>query len=203
MAGAHQLWRERLANGVLRPWAGSGWEGLVDGPRREAEFAQPSGLSYGRGVLYVADAESSSVRALSKGRVRTVIGRGLFHFGNRDGKATRARLQHDQGLAYADGDLYIADTFNSAVKRLDLGTGLVTTVAGDGHPGDRTGPALGPTLNEPGGLAVLNPHTLLIADTGNNRILALDLTTETVRVWAGPERVAHHPGKPRSDLAAR
>lgn len=203
MAGADQLWRGPLSNGVLRPWAGSGWEGLADGPNREAEFAQPSGLCYGRGVLYVADAESSSVRAVFKGRVHTVIGRGLFHFGNRDGKASRAALQHDQGLAYADGNLYIADTFNSAVKRLDLGTGLVTTVAGDGHPGDRTGPALGPTLNEPGGLAVLNPHTLLIADTGNNRILALDLTTETLRVWAGPARLVHHPDKPKANLAAR
>lgn len=183
MAGAHQLWRQRLSHGVLRPWAGSGWEGLVDGPRQEAEFAQPSGLSYGKGILYVADAESSSVRAIAKGRVHTVIGRGLFHFGNRDGKATRARLQHDQGLAYAHGRLYIADTFNNAVKRLDLRTGLVTTVAGNGHPGDRTGPALASTLNEPGGLAVLNPHTLLIADTGNNRILALNLTTETLRAW--------------------
>ncbi len=186
MAGAHQLWRQRLSHGALRPWAGSGWEGLVDGPRQEAEFAQPSGLSYHRGALYVADAESSSVRLVSKGRVHTIIGRGLFHFGNRDGKATQARLQHDQGLAYAHGCLYIADTFNSAVKRLDLRTGLVTTVAGDGRPGERTGPAFASTLNEPGGLAVLNPHTLLIADTGNNRILALNLTTETVRVWAGP-----------------
>ena len=193
MAGAHQVWREQLAYGVLRPWAGSGWEGLVDGARKEAEFAQPSGLSYGQGALYVADAESSSVRVISKGRVHTLIGRGLFHFGNRDGMAKQAALQHDQGLAYVDGNLYIADTFNNSVKRLNLRTDLVTTVAGNGRPGDRSGPATRSTLNEPGGLAVLNPHTLLIADTGNNRLLALDLATEIVRVWAGPEQLAQHP----------
>lgn len=197
MAGAHQLWREQLPHGVLRPWAGSGWEGLVNGPRVEAEFAQPSGLAYGHGALYVADAESSSVRVITKGRVHTLIGHGLFHFGDRDGKAQRATLQHDQGLAYASGSLYIADTFNNAIKRLDLRTGMVTTVAGDGHPGDQTGPAQRATLNQPGGLAMFNPHTLLIADTGNNRLLALDLATDTVRIWAGSQQLA----APRSTKA--
>lgn len=184
MAGDHQIWRYSLITKDLVPWAGSGAEGLVNGPRRQALFAQSSGLSYHHGTLYVADPESSSVRAIHDGVVYTLIGRGLFHFGYRNGPARQALLQHDQGVAYLDHALYIADTFNDAIRCLNLRTGVVTTVAGDGHPGRAVGAAGGATLNQPGGLAVLNGHTLLIADTGNNRILALNLRRRRLTDWA-------------------
>ncbi|MHB1565269.1 MAG: thioredoxin-like domain-containing protein [Acidiferrobacter sp.] len=183
MAGDHQVWRYNLAHQTIAPWAGNGAEGLTNGPRRQALFAQCSGLSYHRGTLYVADAESSSVRVIRGGRVSTIIGRGLFHFGYRNGPARHALLQHDQGLAYLGHDLYIADTFNDAIRCLDLRTDMVTTVAGDGRPGNAVGAARGATLNQPGGLAVLNRHTLLIADTGNNRILALHLRRGSLTDW--------------------
>ncbi len=184
MAGDHQIWRMRLPHGPPRPWAGVGAEGLRNGPLSRAFFAQPMGLAYAHGVLYVADAESSSVRAIVSGTVRTLIGRGLFHFGHRNGPADHALLQHDQGLAILSGNLYIADTFNDRIERLDLGTHEVTTVMGTGRTGRRLGQARAAELDEPAGLAVLGARTLLIADTGNNRILALDLETGVVGLWA-------------------
>jgi sugar lactone lactonase YvrE len=171
MAGDHQIWKLDLTQDRIGPFAGSGAEGIADGPASRASFSQSSGLTYHSGTLYVADPESSAVRAvnLENGQVRTLVGQGLFNFGLRNGPAAQALLQHDQGLAWLDGKLYIADTFNNAVRVLDLATSEVTTLT--------TGLAL------PGGLAVLDSHTLLVADTNANRIVAIDTKTGTVRNW--------------------
>ncbi|WP_082954388.1 thioredoxin-like domain-containing protein [Acidihalobacter prosperus] len=171
MAGDHQVWKLDLRTQRIGPVAGSGAEGIADGPAAQASFAQSSGLAYHGGRLYVADPESSAVRAvqLADLHVRTLIGRGLFDFGLRNGPASSALLQHDQGLAYANGSLYIADTFNDAIRRLDLQTQTVTTLA--------TG------LAQPGGLAVLGPHELIVADTNANRLVAVDTHSGKVTRW--------------------
>ncbi|MEJ2479493.1 MAG: redoxin domain-containing protein [Acidihalobacter sp.] len=171
MAGDHQVWKLDLQHGRIGPFAGSGAEGIADGPASRASFAQSSGLAHHAGTLYVADPESSAVRAvaLENGQVRTLVGRGLFTFGLRDGAAAQALLQHDQGLAWLDGKLYIADTFNNAVRVLDPSAARVATLA--------TG------LAQPGGLAVLDAHTLLVADTNANRIVAVDTRSGVLRDW--------------------
>ena len=101
--------------------------------------------------------------------VITLVGKGLFNFGDRDGAADQAQLQHPQGLAYLNGALYIADTFNNAIRKLDLDNLQVTTVAKN--------------LAQPNGLAVLNDHTLLIADTYHDRIAALNLDNGAITNW--------------------
>lgn len=171
MAGEHQIWKLDLASDRIEAWAGTGAEGIGNGPRRVATFAQPSGLAYHAGRLYDADPESSSIRVLDlrRGSVETLVGRGLFSWGFKNGPRAQARFQHDQGLAYLNHCLYVADTFNNAIRKVDLRSGKVSTLA--------TG------LDLPSGLAVLNPNTLLIADTGANRVLALDLRTDTTRIW--------------------
>src|SRR5699024_6888144 len=119
MAGDHDIWRYDPATKQVGPWAGTGREGLRDGDVRGAEFAQSSGLDAHGGTLYVAEPESSAIRAidLGQGRVKTLIGKGLFVFGLRDGEADQALLQHAEGLAWNAGSLYIADTFNEALRR--------------------------------------------------------------------------------------
>lgn len=171
MAGEHEIWRYDPKTGKLVVYAGTGGEGMQDGARLLAQFAQPSGLAYHNHNLYVADPESSSIRQinLQTGLVITLVGKGLFTFGDRDGPADRALLQHPQGLAYLNGALYIADTFNNAIRKLDLGSLKVSTVAKD--------------LAQPNGLAVLNNHTLLIADTYRDRIVALNLDTGAISNW--------------------
>lgn len=171
MAGDHQVWRMDLRSGRIGPFAGSGMEGIADGPAASASFAQSSGLAYREGRLYVADPESSAVRVvqIADRIVRTLIGHGLFDFGLRDGPASNALLQHDQGLAYLDGNLYIADTFNDAIRRLDLKTQRVTTLARG--------------LAQPGGLAVFGPHRLLVADTNANRLVEIDTRNGRMKPW--------------------
>jgi DNA-binding beta-propeller fold protein YncE len=171
MAGEHKIWKLDLKKGRVGPFAGSGAEGIDDGPLGQASFAQSSGLAYHDGQLYVADPEASAIRRidLKKKEVQTLVGQGLFKFGMQNGTAARALLQHNQGLAWLDNRLYIADTFNNAIRVLDLKTHEVGTVA--------TGFA------QPGGVAVLDAHTLLVADTNANRIATIDLGNGKVRPW--------------------
>ena len=85
------------------------------------------------------------------------------------------------------GHLYIADTLNHRVRRVEAGTGLITTIAGVGQPrcfGDGR-LAVDAGLNEPAALAVSDEGVLYIADQSNNRVRAVDLTTGVIRTVAG------------------
>jgi sugar lactone lactonase YvrE len=186
MAGSHQVW-VLIQEQQLGVFAGTGAEALVDGNRAEAAFNQPSDLAFTLGHLFVADAEASAVRAISlenEMRVFTLVGQGLFEFGDVDGKGAMVRLQHPTGLAVAlpengDGLLYLADSYNHKVKTLDPTTGQVQTLAGSGVPGWTDGPFAHAQLFEPEGLAVNGPR-LYIADTNNHQIRVADLETRTL-----------------------
>ena len=171
MAGDHRVWRLDLARGQIGPYAGSGREGLSKGPLTRARLAQPSGLAYHDGTLYVANPESSSVSAidLAAGRVHTLIGLGLFEFGMRDGPSPQALMQHDEGLAWLGGRLYIADTFNNAIRVYDPRSQRVSTLTRQ--------------LHQPGGLAAFGPHTLLVADTNANRLVRIDTRSGKLSLW--------------------
>ena len=119
MAGHHQIWTLDLARQRLAPFAGNGNENIVDGAYTASSFAQPSGLASDGKTLYVADSEVSGIRALGGGRVQTIVGTGLFDFGDVDGVGPQARLQHALGVVAVDGLLYVADTYNSKLKVID------------------------------------------------------------------------------------
>jgi DNA-binding beta-propeller fold protein YncE len=181
MAGSHQIW-VLLQEEQLGPFFGNGREALVDGAAMEASFNQPSDLSFGMNHLFVADSEASAVRAISlteKAQVVTLIGEGLFEFGDSDGFGGTVRLQHPTGLVYADGLVYIADTYNHKIKTLDPTTGEVKTLIGTGQPGHADGPFLKAELFEPEGVAAAGKR-LYIADTNNHLIRVADLATKEV-----------------------
>jgi cyclic lactone autoinducer peptide len=178
MAGHHQIWTLDLAKGLLAPFAGSGRENLADGPLPEACFAQPSGLTSNGTTLFVADSEASAIRAIplsGKGEVQTLVGEGLFEFGDRDGVGDRARLQHALGVAYYQGKLYVADTYNSKIKVLDPRTRSCTTFVG----GKAEGWLAGSPFSEPGGLSIVGDK-MYIADTNNHRIRIVDLKSKAI-----------------------
>ncbi|MCC9144646.1 MULTISPECIES: NHL domain-containing thioredoxin family protein [unclassified Arthrobacter] len=146
MAGTHQIFSFDPVNGAVAVLAGTGLEGLLDGPAGDAWFAQSSGLAEDNdGNLWVADSETSALRRLNLDAletdgvlVDTAVGTGLFDFGFRDGDASEARLQHPLGTAVLpDGSVAIADTYNGAVRRYDPVTGTVSTLArGLAEPSD-------------------------------------------------------------------
>ena len=182
MAGSHQLWRLDVESLTAEPYAGSGKEDRVDGPLDEASLAQPSGITTDGSCLYFADSEASAVRSADldpAGRVVTLVGEGLFEFGDQDGTGWGVRLQHPLGILFHEGLLYVADTYNNKIKTLDPQSRRATTLVGTGKPGRRDGAAAEAELNEPGGLAVAG-RTLYIADANNHCIRMLDLDALTV-----------------------
>ena len=181
MAGFHQLWRIDLATLAAAPWVGTGREDLSDGPPQNCTLAQPTGVHRDSetGRVFIADCESSAVRVVERGRngleVRTLVGKGLFDFGDEDGKGGHVRLQHDYGVTMGpDGLLYVADTYNNKIKRIDPATGVSETFLGSGQEGADAGDALQARFDEPEGVAVAG-GLLFVADTNNHVIRVTDL----------------------------
>ena len=182
MAGTHQIWALDIPGREVRVFAGTGREALADGSLQRSALAQPSGLALSNGRLYFADSESSAVRVADTTayRVETIIGEGLFEFGDRDGRGSEARLQHCLGVAYHDGFVYVADTYNNKVKLVDPADRSSRTFLGTGEAGLKDGSGVEAMLWEPGGLSI-SDNQLYIADTNNHAIRIADLTTREVR----------------------
>ena len=177
MAGSHQLWVIDLVAGTAEAVAGSGAEGVGEGDALDVALAQPSGLAVDEaGNLYWADSESSSIRVLRPdGTVGLVAGSdsGLFDFGLQDGNGADALFQHPLGVAFDAGVLYVADTYNSVIRAIDISTGAVRILTG-GDPGWQDG--IAPRFNEPGGIAFAAGR-LFVADTNNHAVRVVDPAT--------------------------
>ena len=170
MAGNHQLWSIDLRQGTVAHRTGSGAEELHDGSHDTAALAQTMGLAVAEDRLLAADAESSAVREVDldpSGGVRTIVGTGLFDFGDVDGVGDAARLQHPQGIAVApDGRVIVCDSYNDSLRWLDRAERRVTTwVRG---------------LHEPGGVAI-GARGAYVADTNAHRLVVAEWGSATVR----------------------
>jgi thiol-disulfide isomerase/thioredoxin len=185
MAGSHQLCRYDLDKQTMEVFAGSGRENIADGPRLDAQLAQPSGLSMQGDFLYFADSEVSAVRRvnLATDEVETLVGSGLFDFGHIDGPLKNARLQHALGLFATDKAVYIADTYNHAIRRIDLGRKQMETLVSRASQntcriGEEACEVL--PLFEPNGVW-LHGSFLYIADTNNHLIRVFDFQTAQLK----------------------
>ncbi len=191
MAGPHQIWRMSLARGDIGPFAGNGREDIVDGPHLPSapyetgasSFAQPSGLASDGKVLYVADSEGSSIRAVpfdTSQPVTTVVGTAwsptgrLFLYGDVDGQGQEIRLQHALGVVHHDGKLYVADTYNNKIKVVDPKRGTAVSLVGSLEPGNTDVP---PKFDEPAGISYA-AGKLYVADTNNHAIRTIDLAKQ-------------------------
>ena len=182
MAGFHQLWVMHLESGYVGPFAGSGREGIKDGSLRNAMLAQPTGIDTDGDTIYFADSETSAVRTATRGesgKVSTLVGTGLFDFGDKDGVGDRALLQHVQGVCWHEGMLYVTDTYNNKIKRIEPLTQAVVSFTGLGDTGFEDGPARAALFYEPEGLAIANGK-MYIADTNNHAIRVATLSTGSV-----------------------
>ena len=178
MAGIHQLWAFDPVRPAVSVWAGTSNEGLVDGPLAEAWLAQPSGVAVDGGTVWLADSETSSLRVVEDGAVRTVVGHGLFDFGHVDGPAPTALLQHPLGVTVLpDGSVAVSDTYNGAVRRYDPATQQVTTLlTGLAEPSD----------------AVVDGEHLVVVESAAHRLTRLRLPDEAL-VVDGVARRTHRP----------
>ncbi len=167
LAGSHLINVYDLETMQLETSYGNKFEALRDGKADECQLAQPSGVTLMDDVLYFVDAESSSLRKLEKGVISTLIGEGLFTFGDSD-NSDELLLQHPQGVCAGNmgdgcggGRLFIADTFNNKVKAY--------------FPEDNSMITLVEDLNEPSGLSKKGCE-LFIANTNAHEVLVFDLS---------------------------
>lgn len=163
MAGEHRIWKLDLLAKEISVVAGTTNEGLQDGDYQSSWFAQPSALVHSEDdqTTWVVDAETSALRKLKNGQVSTVIGKGLFEFGQLDGAATEALLQHPLGLTQLPNkNLVIADSYNHSLRLYEPESAKVSTLARD--------------LSEPSDVVFLDGE-LFVVEASANRVSRLPI----------------------------
>ncbi len=180
--------------GVITTFLGADG-GLVytndDGPATDATLSNPDGIVVdSQGDIFIADENFNVIREVNAttGDMTTIAGNGTAGYSGNGGQATDAELNQPAGLALdGSGDLFIADAGNNVIRELNLTTGIITTVAGNGTAGSSGdgGLATDAELNNPTGVAVDSSGNIYIADQDNNEIREVDATTHDISTVAG------------------
>jgi sugar lactone lactonase YvrE/PKD repeat protein len=161
-----------------------------DGPANQAALNLPFSVAVAAdGTYYIADTFNSVVRKVDPaGVITTFAGTGDPGFSGDTGLATAAQLDSPERVFLAPGgaSLYIADTGNCAIRKVDLATNIITTVAGTGDCGfsGDNGPATSALLDGPSGIVVLADGTMYICDMWNDRVRKVS-PTGTITTFAG------------------
>jgi PQQ-dependent catabolism-associated beta-propeller protein len=176
----------RSARATVSTVIGDGRPGLSD-----TQVANPYGVVIGPdGGLYFCDLDNQLIRRrdLASGATTTIAGTGERGYSGDGGPAIEATLDMPHEIQFdADGDLYIVERDNHVVRKVDMTSGVISTVAGtgvEGFSGDG-GPATGAELNRPHSIAFAPDGRLLICDIGNHRIRRVDLAANTIETFAG------------------
>jgi sugar lactone lactonase YvrE len=166
------------STGVISTIAGNGTNGYTGdgGPATSAQFYNPIGVAVdSSGNVYVADSGNGAVRMISNGTISTIAGTGILSYTGDGGPAALAQFSAISSIAVdAQGNIYVADTNNNAIRLFPLG-GTVSTVGGNGmqgYTGDG-GAATVAELNNPRGVAVTSSGNVYFTDTGNNSVRLL------------------------------
>ena len=194
-SNTNRVRRVAAGTGVITTVAGNGSTGFSGdgGPATSARLTFPSGVAVDTvgGHLLISDSSNNRIRRVDAGTgvITTVAGTGVAGFSGDEGPGTSARVQYPQGIAVdADGHLFIADHTNCRIRRVAAGTGVITTVAGNGMQGfsGDGGPATSAQLAFPNGVAVDNVGGhLFIADYSNHRIRRVAAGTGVITTVAG------------------
>ena len=150
--------------------AGTGKKGDKDGPGNEATFFHPAGIAIRNdGTIIVVDRYNHKIRGIDlKGNVFTIAGKGEEE--DEDGPGNEAMFSYPHGIAIKnDGTIIVADTWNNKIRGIDL-DGNVYTIAGTGEKGDKDGPGNEATFYHPQGIAIKVDGTIIVSDTGNDKI---------------------------------
>jgi sugar lactone lactonase YvrE len=188
------------SSGEVSTVAGNGSDGFAGdgGPATSAKLNTPTGVAVdGAGNLYIADQGNNVIRRVDAIThiITTVVGGGTVASGTDNlgdgGPATSAILNGPQSVAVdGAGNLYIADAFSNLVRTVNAASGKITVAAGGGTAAGTDGfgdggPAPSAQLSNPSGVALDSAGNLYIADTGDNLIRFVNLTTGVITAVAG------------------
>lgn len=182
-----------VALGMIQTVAGTGVKGYAGdgGPALQALLSEPFMCAFdAQGNVYIAEATNHCVRRIDRatGIITTVAGTGVAGYSGDGGLATRATLNQPYALQIdTNGDIYIVDRLNAAIRKVEAATGIITTVAGTGEPGSSGDGGLGTRaqLREPNDCFLDGHGGLLIADVQDQRIRRLDVHTGIITTFAG------------------
>jgi streptogramin lyase len=167
-----------LDTGIITTFCGTGRKEQTGdgGPYQQASLLGPRAVAVGPdGGVYICEREGNSIRRVNRttGMIERYAGTGTRGYTGDGGPAVRATFNGPKEIKIDAADnVWVVDTENHAIRRIDARTGVVTTVAGTGRAGGTGdgGPALQGMLNRPHGVAVAPDGTIYIGDTLNHRI---------------------------------
>lgn len=184
----------------ISTFAGTGVKGFSGdgGPASAAQLADPNGIARGPdGALYICDTMNHRIRKVGRdGIIVTVAGSGAKGHAGDGGPALAASLDEPYEVRFDPaGNVCWVERLSAVVRRLDVKTGLISTVAGTGTPGfsGDGGPAIRAQLNQPHSLAFDGAGHLFIADIGNHRVRRVDARTGVITTLIGNGKRAPTP----------
>jgi hypothetical protein len=190
-SGNHRLQRVDVQTMLVSTLAGTGIGGFSDGPVATAQLNGPAGMAVeSSGTVLIADSLNNRVRRvnLQTGQVTTVAGTGTGGFNGDNVLASSAQLNLPTGVAVdSSGNIFIADTLNQRIRRVDGVTNEITTVAGNGafgFNGDNPN-ATGARLSFPLGVAVDAAGNVLIADSLSHRVRLVNMQSGEIKTIIG------------------
>ncbi|MDQ1362530.1 MAG: hypothetical protein QG652_390, partial [Pseudomonadota bacterium] len=171
-----------IASGTVTTLAGTGNPGASDGSGMAASFNQPYGITINGTNLYVADTNSNKIRKIDiTGLVTTLAGSGTP--GATDATGTAASFYGPKAITTDGANLYVADTNTNRIRKIVIGSKVVTTLAGSAA-GSADGTGTAASFNGPTGITTDGTH-LYVADTNSNKIRKIVIATGEVTTLAG------------------
>lgn len=194
--GNHQIRSVNLSSQGVVTLAGDGTAGYLDEMGKLAQFNQPIAVIASQtGAVYVADRENHRIRKIdTDGRVSTLAGTGVAGF--KDGKADEAQFNQPYGVALDLGEkaLYVADYLNHSIRKIDLQTGRVVTLVGNGTAGNVDGAGTAARFNQPYNIKFDGVDSFFIPDQKNHSIRKLTMSGKVTTI-AGNGTAGYADGK--------
>jgi len=181
-----------MRTGACTTHCGNGHQGSTGdgGAATGCTMMVPSGVAVdASGNTYAIDCGANKIRKVdaTTGIVTTFAGTGASGFGGDGGPASAARLTRPSGIAVdASGNVYISDQGNQRIRKIDIATGIINTIAGTGASGSTGdgGPATAARLSNPAGLCVDVYGNIYFADMSNNKVRVID-NSGNINTYAG------------------
>jgi hypothetical protein len=193
---AHQVYKLTISTNIIEPFAGNGTSGYLgdDGNATDAKLNAPQDIAFDSSKnVYICDTDNHCIRKVVNGIITTICGNGTSGYSGDGDDASSATLNNPLGLCIdASNNIYIADTGNNVIRKIDANTNIITMIAGNINSVPTTNLGDGETANDisvnlriPRSVYVDSSKNIYIADTGNRRIRKVDATTQKISTYCG------------------